>query len=462
MKAYIYTIFIFILLILSIIIYYIRSETVNNFKITYNEFYRSNAINTVIEFVDQKTVQNIIKTATIYSLFNLTHRRAAVGNTVDDVKREIRNLVENHNTFGFNQWVQKLSNTSSERGVLLNMILKDYNINQINYTILKVDYEVYYEVYDIYNKTGKNGTIQDNFTIDITGFPDPLAIRLLSNYNGSVNVIIVNQSPSIRTLYHSRYGQGWAYGTFNGSNDPRILVGTISEALSNQNNYDAFIITDVNYQIMRTCFYSQANDFIGYIPPDHSEFGIPNAIKRTEYCARQECIEINSTLYCYCQEYKCTTSIENPLSKPWIEGNNFNLSNNSYGINELGEWAVLFITNGTLDDPTTKTQGGDVYDIEDLRDFVNCGYYFMLPNRAPSYLARFTSTLPKDQYGIDILLIEDEYSPSNSSLASESVFSVQGKIIRGLAGCKLENDCTRPTRISQSIATFLGFDQILK
>ena len=452
MKAYIYTIFIFILLILSIIIYYIRSETVNNFKITYNEFYRSNAINTVIEFVDQKTVQNIIKTATIYSLFNLTHRRTPVGNTVDDVKQEIRNLVENHNTFGFNQWVQKLKNTSSERGVLLNIILKDYNINQIDYTILEVDYKVYYEVYDIYNKTGKNGTIQDNFTIDITGFPDPLAIRLLPNYNGSVNVIIVNQNPSIRNLYSSGYGQGWAYGTFNGSNDPHILVATISEAVSNQNNYDAFIITDVNYRTERTCFYSQANDFIGYIPPDHSEFGIPNAIKRTEHC-RQNCIEINSTLDCEL-ECECITTIEYPLSKPWIAGYN------SYGINELGEWAVLFITNGTLDDPTTKTRGGDVYDIEDLRDFVNCGYYFMLPNNASSYLARFTSTLPKDQYGIDILLIEDEYNPSGSSLASE--WRSQGKIIRGLAGCKLENNCTRPTRISESIARILGFDQILK
>ena len=454
MKAYIYTIFIFILLILSIIIYYIRSETVNNFKIIYNEFYRSNAINTAIEFVDQKTVQNIIKTATIYSLFNLTHTRTPVGNTVDDVKREIRNLVENHSTFGFNQWVQKLNNTSSERGVLLNIILKDYSINQINYTILKVDYKVYYEVYDIYNKTGKNGTIEDSFDIDITGFPDPLAIRLLSNYNGLVNVIVVKPNPSIRQLYSSGYGQGWAYGTFNGSNDPHILVATISEAVSNQNNYDAFIITDVNYQIMRTCFYSQANDFIGYIPPDHSESGIPNAIKRTEYCVRQNCIEINSTLYCYCVQYECITTIENPLSKPWIAGNNLS------GINELGEGAVLFITNGTLNDPTTKTQGGTVYDIEDLRDFVNCGYYFMLPNRAPSYLARFTSTLPKDQYGIDILLIEDEYSPSGSSLASE--WGSPGKIIRGLSGCKLENNCARPTRISENIATILGFREILK
>jgi hypothetical protein len=454
MKAYIYTIFIFVLLILSIIIYYIRSETVNNFKITYNEFYRSNAINTVIEFVDQKTIQNIIKTSTIYSLFDLTHRRTPVGNTVDDVKREIRNLVENHNTFGFNQWVQKLKNTSSEKGVLLNIILKNYNINQIYYTILEVYYEVYYEVYDIYNKTGKNGTIEGNFTIDITGFPDPLAIRLLYNYNGSVNAIVVNSNPSIRELYSSGFGQGWAYGTFNGSNDPHILVATISEAVSNQNNYDAFIITDVNYSTIKTCNHSQANDFIGYIPPDHSEFGIPNAIKRTEYCVRWDCIEINSTLYCYCVQYECITTIENPLSKPWIAGNNLS------GINELGEGAVLFITNGTLDDPTTKTRGGYVYDIEDLRDFVNCGYYFMLRNHAPSYLARFTSSLPKDQYGIDILLIEDEYNSSGSSLASE--WGSQGKIIRGLAGCKLENNCTRPTRISESIARILGFYEILK
>ena len=449
MKAYIYTIFIFILLILSIIIYYIRSETVNNFKITYNEFYRSNAINTVIEFVDQKTVQNIIKTATIYSLFNLTHRRIPVGNTTDDVKREIRNLVENHNTFGFNQWVQKLNNTSSEKGVLLNIILENYSINQIGYTILEVDYKVYYEVYDIYNKTGKNGTIEDSFNINITGFPDPLATRLLPNYNGSVNVIIVNQNrsinqtPLIKKLYSSGYGQGWAYGTFNGSNDPRILVGTISEALSNQNNYDAFIITDVNYTRERTCLRSQANDFIGYIQPDYSESGIPNAIKRTEYCVGENCTQ-----------YECITTIENPLSKPWIAGNN------SSGINELGEGAVLFITNGTLDNHTTKTRGGDVYDIEDLRDFVNCGYYFMLPNKAPSYLARFTSTLPKDQYGIDILLIEDEYNSSSSYLASE--WGSQGKIIRGLAGCKLENNCTRPTRISEHIAGILGFNETLK
>ena len=114
---------------------------------------------------------------------------------------------------------------------------------------------------------------------------------------------------------------------------------------------------------------------------------------------------------------------------------------------------MLFVNgysqNEVSNDAEKKNQGNSgIYDIEDIRDFVMCGYYTHNP-KAPSYLQRLLDdpySRNSTEFGIETFVIGEYANESiyhlNSRLDRELFDGVDGIKIRGLPGCKDFSMCS--------------------
>lgn len=478
MKGYVYTVFALLILIAVFIIIYLNAEASKNVNEFYNEVFRSQAIVFTIENLNEEFINNSFNMSLTYNLLLLTRYVSDPNNALNN-EQEFYNAIKNLTLYGnYKQLksnvsvmslIKKIADEVKMRGIEINLDKIDLVVVQTDFDKLTYNYTIEFSIYDIYNKTGKrlsiNGT---NIVFDINGMPDPLFMRYARlvgvNLNGNYPAIFIRPNPTITLEISSGFGQGWVYGRvytnvsdISNDDEPNILMGNFEYVKQYKDHplIHGFIVTNFYYRTTKNCRYS--TPVYQLANGDDTEIDIFNDIVHEE-------VEIpiyapNGSIIGY--TYECNLiSPRNPTNKPWvaISGSSINLDINDYDNN-----TILILSNNPTGDVFSKYEG-KLYRIEELRDFVNCGYYFKLPNRAPSYVQRFVrgGENLKSPYGIDILLIEDYFvdSSSVSSLLSERFSGQTGKPIRGLAGCKLT--CNQPTKISQAIANYLGIDVLLK
>ncbi len=469
MKAYVYTLFALLILVSAMIIIYLNAEASKNVNEFYNEMFRSQAIVFTIENLNEDFFKDSFNISLTYNLLLLTNYSVdnpfrneiefyeAVKNLT--IYGRYDRLISNISVIGL---IDKISQDANMRGILINVTNANLEIAQTDYDKLTYNYSIELLIYDIYNKTGKNVVINSNNNIfDINGMPDPLFMRYAKrqniNLNGNYPAIFVRDNPSIYLASISGFGQGWVYGRvftdireIRDNDEPNILMGDFAYVRQHKDNPNVhgFIITNFEYKTSRNCRYS--NPMYTLLDGNDTEIDIFNDIRHQE-----EAIPIydqNGSIIGYNYQCNLISSIH-PTNKPWIAIHNNQLP---LDINDYNNKTILILTNNPTGDIFSKS-GGSLYRIEDLRDFVNCGYYFKLSNQAPSYVQRFLQQghNMNSTYGIDIILIEDDFIHNSlSSILSERYSSKPGKRIRGLAGCKLE--CNQPTRISEELANTLG------
>lgn len=473
MRGYVYTLFALLILLTTLIIIYLSAESNKNIAEFYNEQFRSEAIVSTIEQLNNNTIDSAFNISLKYNLLLLTNYSINNNiNSITELKLAIKNLTlygaykELDSPISIYKFIDVMAKEAEMRGIYIRLISSDFELEQTDYDKLSYNYSIELEVYDIYNRTGKRINISNkNLIFDINGMPDPLFMRYakISNINLDLYPSIhVRDNPIITLAGSGVLGQGWVYGRlFHNINDisdhdePNILVGDFNYLyqFANDPRVDGFIITNFVYATEKRCRFSTAP----YPLPDgnDTEWGVFNNIVHEEVPIYDE----NGTII----SYKCNKLPPTYFtSKQWIAIPN---TLNQYDINDYGNKTILILTNNPTGDEFNKySYPLYLYKIESLRDFVNCGYYFKLPQRAPSYLQRFLTNGHQLNhiYGIDVLIIEDEFLQAGvSSLLSERFRGATGLAIRGLAGCKLSCSSQNSTKISLNIASYLGLDILL-
>lgn len=486
MRGYVYSMIALIILLSLVLILYLRAEINRNSAEFYNELFRSEAMVFTIESIDQNLMDRLFDISLRYNLILLT--KHTIQNPIRsgvDFNVVVRGLIINGTADGslFNpnsnlvspvsvvRFLENIKKEAEIRGIIIEYDNIDFSISQSDYNELKYSYNIRLNIYDIYNRTGKTLNITGrNISFKIDGMPDPLFLRYARIQNvdlrGHYPAIYVRDNPSV-PYSNGLIGQGWVYGRvfrnineIPDHNEPNILMGSWSyvSQFKDNNLIDGIIITDFVYRTAKNCIYSDPPG--GRLPNgDDTELDVFNDIVHEEV-----------PIYDYDQNgnpiiigYRCERRPSRyPTSKNWIgiAGPTVPLDENDYN-----NQTILLITNNP--EGTENKHGGLIrlYRVESLRDFVNCGYYFKLPNSAPSYIHRFYEDghTRRDPLGIDILLIEDDFlRPGISSMLSERYNGIATNLmIRGLAGCKLKCNQANATKISQGLANILSINDLL-
>lgn len=486
MRGYIYTMLAFLILVFVVVLIYINAEMNRTSGEFYSELFRSEAMVFTIESLNEEFIDKLFRISVRYNLLLLTDHtiKYPIRSNID-FSNVMYDLVVNGSvsSTSFNPsaglispvniiaTLEALKKEAEIRGINIKYSAIDFSIDQTDYNKLKYSYTILIEINDIYNKTGKILNIsRTDVDFEINGMPDPLFLRYANILNvdlrGNYPAIYVKDNPSIQSE-SGVMGQGWVYGRvytdinqISDHNEPNIIIGRWAYVSQFKDHpmIDGIIITDFTYRTTKNCIYSDPPG--GRLPNgDDTELDVFNDIVHEEVPIYDYDENGNLIIIGYRCERKPSRY---PTSKNWIavSGSSVYLDDNDYN-----NKTILLLTNNP--EGTEDKYAGPIklYRIEDLRDFVNCGYYFKLPNNAPSYIQRFyeNAAMLKSPYGIDVLLIEDDFlRPGVSSMLTERYNGVATyNMIRGLAGCKMRCDQTNATKISTGLASVLGISEIL-
>ncbi|MCX8154211.1 MAG: hypothetical protein N3C61_00015 [Candidatus Micrarchaeota archaeon] len=495
MRGYIYTLFGFLLLVGVSITIYLNAESNRNINEHYNEMFRSEAITFTMESFNQDLIDNLINISIKYNLLLLTNHTAQypISEPFSESKFSdiLRDLVLEGSASGsyfvgnsglnspinVKSFINRTKAYAATKGVIVEYILGNFSIAQVDYNKLRYNYSIEIQIYDVYNKSGKILNIsRRDIDFKIDGMPDPLFLRYAHiqrvDLRGMYPTIIVRDNPTVSVVVNGLFGQGWVYGrVYNDINqirnrdEPNILIGDWSYVSQYKDHpmVDGIIITNFQYRTTERCRNSNPSIPTPLPPGVDTEENIFNDIVHEEIPEYGYDENGNQIII----GYRCERLPSRyPTNKNWIAVSS---TIQNLDENDQNNPTILIITNNPIGMPESKYASPMIlYRVESIRDFVNCGYYFKLPNNAPSYVQRFFNNAQRlrSPYGIDILIIEDDFLMSGvSSLLNERMMGMGQNImkIRGLAGCKVLGQCDdrNATKISTSIASVLGIQDLL-
>lgn len=493
MRGYVYTLFAFLLLVGISITIYLNAESNRNINEHYNEMFRSEAIVFTMESFNQDLFDNLFNIALKYNLILLSNH--TINNPIKLPYSEpkfsevVRALVMEGSADGsyfvgnrglrspinIRDFINQTRVSAATKGIIVEYIRGDLSIAQTDFNVLTYNYSIELRIYDIYNKSGKILNIsRTDMRFKIDGIPDPLFLRYARisgvDLRGMYPTIIVRDNPIVRIVGNGGFGQGWVYGRvftdinqIQNRDEPNILMGDWNYVSQYRDHplVDGFVITNFNYRTFRNCQYSNPPN-PPPIPGGDTEENIFNDIVHREVPIYDYDQNGNPIITGYICE---RLPSRYPTGKSWIA---LTSTVTDLDMNDYNNRTILIFTNNPVGIPEQKYSSTiRLYKIEDLRDFVNCGYYFKLPGNAPSYTQRFFENAQAltSPYGVDVLIIEDDFlMPGVSSLLSERMKGIPSNHkIRGLAGCKKIGECDdrNATKISQSIASILGIQELL-
>ncbi|MBU0527742.1 hypothetical protein KKE92_04635 [Candidatus Micrarchaeota archaeon] len=384
-----------------------------------------------------------------------------------------------------NAWAENLNSSLLAIGVYISEFeVTNFKVGQSDIDLVNYSFDIELKLRDFTNTSAVARSYHIENEIDVSGLVDPALARETSvaagedltayrqfffnkdDYSEYSDITVHQMSAS------TTEGQGWVYGPLalaNGTDDlvpeatsiapskrsQYILVGDYSEIIALDqfiyNQFAGFILTDTPTVTSTACGNVQGNTF--------------NAI---EYSSAPE----------------CEIGMDHPFTgKPFIVSSGFSPASAPecpiLDGNEQIRRCVLFV-NTYLEsevaiDPTRKlvASGSGIYEVEEIRDFVMCGYYTHNP-KAPSYMQRLLNDSylrNSTEFGIETFVIgnyANEYSvyDTRSRLDRELLNgSIDGVKIRGLPGCRNFASCadspiTGIFAVSDDSAIDYGLDDI--
>lgn len=445
----------------------------------FSEFYKESTIELAIEQITPSRMDNVTYTIMDRSLYRLnehsvefTVNEGPVDDEMQNVRSAMFELLMNgsadsayFNGAGISQeenssltaWASNLNASLLAIGVYLSDFeVNNFEISQNDKAIVNYSFDITLQIKDLSNTSAVSRLYLISNELNITGLVDPALARKTKSEAGD------NLTAYRMFFFHEDYpdsssisvtqlpqsiegGQGWLYAPLalaNGSADlvPEyhtiapsyryryILVGTFEEIAS---------LTPDIYE-----------DFGGYILTD-------SATVTVGVCGEEEDDTFNPIEY----SIVCESFLGTPYTgKPFIVAPGFNpeiapecpLLDGSNTTRRCALMLNAYSQEQVSNDPQRKlnTGGSGLFALEEMRDFVMCGYYTHNPV-APSYLQRLLDDSYErnnSAYGIETFVIgnyANDYSVYDvTSRLDRELFDVAGIKIRGMPGCKDFSMCS--------------------
>ncbi len=471
-KGFLFVVTVFLILTYILLSISVWVKSVEASERAYAEFYKESTVELVIEQITPAKMGEVADVMMNRALFRLNENaiespvREGAEDENEYISKALFELVvdgsadsdyfqgtglEQEST-SFNAWAASLNESLLSIGVYISDFkVSNFNVGQSDMNELNYSVDISLQLKDYAGTSSVSRIYKINRTLDVSGLVDP-ALARESRTAGGDDLTVYRQfffnkeygtpgSIEITRISSGQEGQGWLYGpvvSASGEWEPiedkhhYILVGDFSELEEIRNN------DLVSYR-----------QFAGYIITSEPTL-TPTA------CGDEQKDTLNPIKYSGTPPDDCEARIAAPTAKPFIVAPDFTVDSApdcpvlvGAGLNKC----VLFV-NGHLpaevvDEPTKKLSSGAVYGVEEIRDFVMCGYYTHNPE-APSYLQRLLDdsySRSSPEYGIETFVI-GEYANDyglydlNSRLDRELFDGESGIKIRGLPGCKDFSMCS--------------------
>jgi len=486
-KGFLFVVTVFLILSYILLSISVWVKAIESSERAYSEFYKESTVELAIEQITDAKVTNLshmIMERSVYHINDHAIENPVVagedGNELSNVSAAMNELLvygransehfetsiglEEENS-SMTAWVENLNVSLLAIGVYIDKFeIYDFAMSQSDIDTVNYSYRMNLSMKDAGNKASVSREYFVEDEIDISGLVDPAIVR------GSIAVAGGGDRYSPNTIYRMYFfesegnyrnpselepsrlggysvqgGMGWFYG---------YLVSASGAAGIEENMRGRYIIVGDFDDIVRA---DPDQVFGGYIvtsAPGTSDVCAADGFENQEdafNAVRHDgpaCDEVSRD----CAAGECT-------SVPFIEAVGFDISSAPHcPVLELPMPATmprcaLFINeNPVLDvlvDPDEKlgTAGAGIYDVEDMRDYIMCGYYTH-SEESPSFLQRFFSDAyerSSAEYGIETFVIgeyaSDDAYDRNSRLDRELFAGTDGSAVRGMTGCKNYQHC---------------------
>ncbi len=390
----------------------------------------------------------------------------------------------------FKAWKTDLDSSLKAIGVYVSRFnISGFQVGQAAMDKVNYTFNITLELKDFMNTSSVSRTYEISDMVSITGFVDP-ALARESRLNAGDNDTVYRQfffdkthyadagSASVSKIAQSvTGGQGWLYAPLASASDSAAGVPDfvpLGKYMAPSERSD-YVLAGTFDEITAI----QYTDFAGYI--------LTNAPVTAPTSCGADKVDESKTFnpISYSEDCKIGTdaSAGDVVAKPFIVAPGFNLSKAPecplLGNTSETRRCVLMVSSYSEaevgSDPSKKnaaTADRGLYDLEDIRTFVMCGFYTNNPN-APSYLQRL---LPgpyarnSTDYGIETFVIGNYASDygvydTHSRLDRELFNDVTAIKVRGLPGCKSLGACsdspiTGIFAVNESTKADYGLDHI--
>lgn len=479
--------FLFVITIFLILTYILTSisvwvKSVEASERVYSEFYKESTVELAIIQLTPEKMGELSQKIMYRALFRVNEEsmtnevRAGSGeDEYEYIEAALEELFVNgsasHDYFELDKGLEEENSSMSKWASNMNASLlaigiyidefKIYNFkisqsvpNKVNYS-----FNMNLSMRDVSGNTRLNRTyfIHENLTIN--GLVDPAIVRETNRSTDGDQVayrmFFFNddyETPSDLSIdgitgYDSIHGgQGWFYGYVRETSDISEIEDYEKKKYILVGSYDDIIDADPFEQFGA---YIVTND-----PYAGSEGSCAGSGSSTYRNQRDTFIALTY------EEPDCDVDFDDStyISIPFIEAEDFSLDAvpscpKLYPAGSADERCLLFVNPSSVDDvlsdPGDKTASGSgIYDIEDIRDFIMCGYYTHNED-APSYLQRlFENSYDRshEEFGIETFVI-GEYANSTdyeglSRLDRNLLQGIGGRAVRGMPGCRQYEHCS--------------------
>ncbi len=439
-KGFFFIIVAFVLLsyILTSTYFWVRAIEMEESR--YSEAFRTSSMEMVLSQVNEESVGEYVDISARYAFYRLNHHSienpvkvpddvniaeadSLDGSELENIRLAMRELVlsgtasddyfdggaleytENEKlTYSLDGWKNQLNASLAAAGfelVELSIDEDSFEFNQVNFTRFELVFEMNMTVVDTQagSSTSIHRTYDVNRTVDATGMVDPYIARESENLNieWEGESVLVGKPVFIAPYWEEGYdalcsggdndpcyyedegseGQGWFYG-------PVVMAGEDASAVPD-NATDNYILAG-NYSAIKST-------------PDWDMFGAyiltsPPTEESSECPSEDDQDDTFSPVY---YDGECDAELDTGsdyIQKPFMVYEGFDIDD-YFGVDlQTGDGdahKLLFVAGANPweveTDPELKFEEVSVYNIENLRDFVMCGYY-MPRNNSPSFLHR--------------------------------------------------------------------------
>ncbi len=378
-------------------------------------------------------------------------------------------------------WMAGLNASLSAIGAYIDDFeIYDFSFEQTDINILSYSFRLRISLKDTSGTTSISRTYDINGEIDITGFADPAIARETAERGDAVyRQFFFNREDysSPGDLSSNRRGsidagQGWFYGP--------LTTVTDASVMTDEHRHRYIVVGD--YSDIRSLGEDELEGFGGFIVT--SEPGEGSVCTDTTGIDHgpEERDTFNAIIY---EGPDCEADIDSDTAiyRPYVVAPGFSMDSapdcpDLPRGTEPNFKCVLFIANPdpaeVASDPESKFErdGTGIFDVEDMRDFILCGYYVQDPD-APSYLQRLLndSYSRNSEFGIETFLIGeymrpsvyDDYDRLDNQLLNGTL---KDYFVRGMPGCRdfemCDNEGTITGRFGLSTDTIdeYGVDDI--
>lgn len=469
-KGFMFVVTVFLILTYILLSISVWVKGIEASERAYAEFYKESTVELAIEQITPAKmveVADVVMNRALFRLNEHTIDSPVIADEMDEnenIRRAFSELlvngsadsqyfkgpgIEDSENSSLSDWASNLNASLLAIGVYVsdfrvsNFEIRQSDMNELNYS-----FDLTLKLRDYANTSSVSRTYENlGSTLDVSGLVDPALARKSNQtiyrqfffdkdrYGSAGSIEIINKG-------EGKGGQGWLYAPLASATSGTTDVPSLDLIASADRRNYILVGNFTEIEALGPATYKEFGGFILTNRPTVTPF---------DDCGGEESDTFNPIKFS--DPPDCVADFGSPeVGLPFIVAPGFNVGSAPEcrmldGAGNLR--CVLFINpylpSEVMDDHELKLEeGGGVYDVESIRDFVMCGYYTHNP-KAPSYLQRLLEgpySRNSTQFGIETFVI-GEYASDygiydfNSRLDRELFNStIQGIKVRGLPGCK--------------------------